>query len=76
MHANCHKADLAFNDALKEAHIFLDVLNDSLQQLAADYNSAPARLKCLRGIASDLGLAVTKSGKLETRCWAAFAFGT
>ena len=75
MHANCHRADLAFKDALKEAHIFLGVLNDGLQQLAAYYNSARARLKCLRGVASDLGVAVTKFGKLETRFWAAFAFG-
>ena len=30
MHANCHRAGLAFKDALKEAHVFLDVLNDGL----------------------------------------------
>ena len=75
MHANCHRADLAFKDALKEAHVFLDVLNDGLQHVAAYYNSAPARLKCFKGIASELGVAVTKFGKLETKRWAAFAFG-
>ena len=29
MHANCHRANLPFKDALKEAHIFPDVLNDA-----------------------------------------------
>ena len=38
-------------------------------------NSAPIRLQCLRGIASDVVVAETKFSKLETRCWAAFAFG-
>ena len=68
-------ADLAFKDALKEPHIFVGVRNGGLQQLAANYNSSPARLKCLRGIASNLGVALTKFGKLETCRWAAFAFG-
>ena len=75
MHANCHRADLAFKDALKEAHVFLDVLNDGLQHAAAYYNKAPARLKCFKGIASELGVAVTKFGKLGTKRWAALAFG-
>ena len=44
-------------------------------KLAACYNFAPLRLKCLRGMASDLGVAVAKFGKLETRRWATFAFG-
>ena len=42
MHANCHQAYLAFKDALKEVHVFLDVFSDGLQQLAAYYNSSPA----------------------------------
>ena len=67
MHANCHRADLVLKDALKEAHVFLDVLDDGLQHVAAYYNSAPARLKCFKGVA------VTKFGKLETKRWAAFA---
>ena len=47
MHANCHRADLAFKDALKEAHAFLDVLSDGLQQLAAWYNTSPSWLQKL-----------------------------
>ena len=60
MHANCHRAVLAFKDALKEVHAFLDVLSDGLQQLAAYYNSSPARLKAMREIGSKLGSVVLK----------------
>ena len=67
MHANCHRADLAFKDALKEAHVFLDVLSDNLQQLAAYYNSSRARLKGLREFASELGAAVLEFGRLQGR---------
>ena len=54
---------------------FLDVLSDGLQQLASYYNSSPARLKGLREFASELGAAVLKFGRLQDRCWAAFAYG-
>ena len=53
MHANCHRTVLAFKDALKEAHAFLDVFSNGLQQLAAYYNSFPPRLKGLREFASE-----------------------
>ena len=44
MHTKCHRQDLAFQDALKEVHAFLDALSDGLQHLAASYNSSPARV--------------------------------
>ena len=75
MHANCHRPDLAFKDALKKVHVFLDVLSDSLQQLAAYYNSSSACLKALRGIAAQLGTVVLKFGTLQDRRWVAFVYG-
>ena len=75
MHANCHRADLAFKDALKESHVDLDVLNAGLHLLAAFFNSSPARLKALREIASKLEAAVLKFGRLHDCRRAAFAFG-
>ena len=76
MHANCPRANLAFKDALKEAHVFLDMLNDGLQQLVAYYNSARACLKCLREVALELGVVVSKFGQLLDHCCVAFAFHT
>ena len=75
MHANCHRADLAFKDALKEAHAFLDVLSDGLQPLAAYYNSSLVSLKGLWQFASERGAPVLKFGRLQDRRWAAFAYG-
>ena len=75
IHANCHWADLALKDALQEAHAFLDVPSDGLQQLAAYSNSSPARLKDLREFALELGAAVLKFGRLQDRRRAAFAYG-
>ena len=75
MHASCHRADLAFKDAFKEAHAFLDVLSDSLHKLAAYHNSSPVCLKGLREFTYERGVAILKFGRLQDPHWATFAYG-
>ena len=39
MHANCHRADLAFRDAMDDTHEFLDAVADTMTAVVASVSS-------------------------------------
>ena len=73
-HANCHRADLAFRDAMAAGNYgFLDIVADGMQAIALHWNHAPARLGVLRTMCDALRTTLLKFGVLRQRRWAAFA---
>ena len=73
-HANCHRADLAFRDAMAAGNYgFLDIVADGMQAIALHWNLAPARLGVLRTMCDALRTTLLKFGVLRQRRWAAFA---
>ena len=73
-HANFHRADLAFRDAMDAGNYgFLDIVADGIQAIALHWNHAPARLGVLRTMCDALRTTLLKFGVLGQRRWAAFA---
>ena len=48
VHANCHRGDLAFRDAMDNSHEWLDVVGNTMNLVVTWYNNAPTRLWNLR----------------------------
>ena len=48
IHTNCHRTDLAIKAALSAGHAFVDVVANSMQQVALFWNNSPARLPATR----------------------------
>ena len=48
VHANCHRADLAFREAMDGSHVFLDHVGETTTAVVAWYRNAPTRLRNLR----------------------------
>ena len=73
-HANCHRADLAFRDAMAAGNYgFLDIVADGMQAIALHWNHALARLGVLRTMCDALRTTLLKSGVLCQRRWGALA---
>ena len=48
VHANCHRAHLAFRNAMDSSHEWLDVVGNTMNLVVTWYNNAPTRLRNLR----------------------------
>ena len=43
IHANCHRADLAFRDVMDSSHAFLDVAGNTMNVVVTWYKNAPTQ---------------------------------
>ena len=73
LHANCHRADLAFRDAMDDTHEFLDAVSGTMLAVVTWFCNAPTRLRNLRRVAMSLDMVAMQYGSLSQRRWAAFA---
>ena len=73
VHANCHRADLAFRDAMDSSHEFLDHVADTMNAIVVWYRNAPTRLRNLRRLSLALQISPLQYNSLSQRRWAAFA---
>ena len=73
VHANCHRADLAFREAMDGSHIFLDHVGETTIAVVAWYRNAPTRLLNLRRLSQALHISPLQYTFLGQRRWAAFA---
>ena len=48
VHANCHRADLAFRDAMDSSHEFVDHVADTINAIVVWYRNAPTQLRNMR----------------------------
>ena len=76
VHANCHRADLAFRDAMDSNHEFLDHVADTMNAIVVWYRNAPTRLRNMRHLSLALQISPLQYNSLSQRCWAAFAHQT
>ena len=51
MHANCHRADLAFRDAMDSSHVFLDAVSQGMTSVTGWFKNALTWLRNLRTMA-------------------------
>ena len=73
VHANCHRADLAFREAMDGSHVFLDHVGETTTAVVAWYRNAPTRLRNLRRLSQALHISPLQYTSLGQRRWAAFA---
>ena len=73
VHANCHRADLAFHDTMDSSHGFMDVVGDTMNLIVTWYNNAPTRLRNMHWMSWALEILLLQYSSLGQRRWAAFA---
>ena len=56
MHANRHRADLAFRDAMDSSHVFLDIVSEGMTFVTGWFKNAPTRLRNLRTMAISMDM--------------------
>ena len=73
VHANCHRADLAFRDAMDSSHEFPDVVSNTMNLVVTWYNNTPTRLWNMRRMSWALEISPLQYSSLGQSRWAAFA---
>ena len=73
MHANSHRADLAFRDAMDSSHVFLHIVSEGMTSVTGWFKNTPTRLRNLSTMAVSMGMSPLRYGCLSQRRWAAFA---
>ena len=73
VHGNCHRADLAFQDAMDSNHVFLDIVSEVMTSVTGWFKNAPTWLRTLRTMAIGMDMSPLRYGCLSQRRWAAFA---
>ena len=56
VHANCHRADLAFRDAMDSSHVFLDIVSEGMTSVTGWFKNVPTRLRNLRTMAISMDM--------------------